>query len=355
MMPSNFPVPASVCLLRLSALGDVCHCIALVRALQRAWPETRISWIIGPLEHQLVADLPDVEFIVHNKRDGLSGLWALRRRLKRRRFDWLLHAQVSLRANLIASQVRYRYRLGFDRRRAREGHQWLRGFRIASVHQQHQADAMLEFARFFSIDTEQIDPAPPIPEGARAFARLHQPTPRRAVLISPASSHSGRNWSATAYAELNDWIQDTLERPVILIGGPSASEKSLADSICRQAHKPPLNLVGQDTLKQALAMLDRAACLVTPDSGPAHFASALGTPVVGLYAATWSQRSGPRSSLDLCVDRYPEAARQFMGKAPDALRWGQRIEKPGVMGLIDVDSVKHKLELALSRQQQRRS
>jgi heptosyltransferase I len=70
----------------------------------------------------------------------------------------------------------------------------------------------------------------------------------------------------------------------------------------------------------------------------------VGTPVIGLYAATPSARSGPYNSLDLCVDRYAEAARKFRGKAPGELRWGQRIEYPGVMNLIDVGDVAEKLD-----------
>ena len=69
-----------------------------------------------------------------------------------------------------------------------------------------------------------------------------------------------------------------------------------------------------------------------------------GTPVIGLYAATWSKRSGPFNSLDLCVDRFPEAARKFHSKEPEELRWGTRIEFPGVMDLIDPESVIEKLD-----------
>jgi len=343
--------PRQICLLRLSALGDVCHCIALVRALQRGWPETGICWIIGTLEHRLVADLPGVEFIVLNKRDTLNSFSTLRRQLAGRRFDWLLHAQVSLRANLLATQVNAEHRLGFDQARSREGHGWLVKHRIAAASQQHQADAFLEFARFFGLETDDIDPAPPIPDTARTFAHEHQPQAGQAVLISPASSHAGRNWRPEAYAALADWIHSELERPVILVGGPSTREQALAEAIEATARHPLKNLVGQDTLKQLLAMLDRAACLVSPDSGPVHFASALGTPVVGLYAATWSKRSGPRNSLDLCVDRFELAAERFAGKKASALPWGKRLEKPGVMDLVDLQSVKGKVRQAVGRWQ----
>ena len=75
----------------------------------------------------------------------------------------------------------------------------------------------------------------------------------------------------------------------------------------------------------------------------------MGTPVIGLYAATPSRRSGPYNSIDLCVDKYTEAAQKFRQKAPQELRWGQRIELPGVMDLIepgDVMKILDELKLA---------
>lgn len=340
--------PESLCLLRLSALGDVCNMVPVVRAFQHAWPNLSVTWIIGKPEHRLVADLPGVEFIVFDKTAGRAGIAMLRRRLAGRRFDVLVHAQVSLRANLLSMIVRARRRVGFDRLRSREGHGLVVGERIAAVPFQHQALAFLEFARHFGLPAEGIDRRPPIPDDAVEFAQRHQPDPHRAVLISPASSHRLRNWHARGYAEVADWIIATTGRPVILVGGPSDAERRLGCDIERQMRHRPLNLIGQDTLKQALAMLDRAACLITPDAGPAHFAAALGRPVIGLYAATWSRRSGPFGSLEHCVDRFPEAAREFAGKPPEALPWGKRLEYPGVMDLIDAGSVIERVEHLLS-------
>ena len=49
--------PRSICLLRLSALGDVTHVLPVVRALRMAWPDVAITWIIGKPEHKLLEGL----------------------------------------------------------------------------------------------------------------------------------------------------------------------------------------------------------------------------------------------------------------------------------------------------------
>ncbi len=121
-------------------------------------------------------------------------------------------------------------------------------------------------------------------------------------------------------------------------------EKEMSTAIERTMQSPCLNLVGKDTLEQSKALLKKAALVIAPDSGPAHIASALGTPVIGLYAATWSRRSGPYNSLDLCVDRFAQAAVKFRNSTAQALRWGTRIEEPGVMDLIEISDVIKKLK-----------
>jgi len=45
-LPFDHP-PDQLCLIRLSAIGDTCHTVPVVRAIQRAWPATKLTWIIG--------------------------------------------------------------------------------------------------------------------------------------------------------------------------------------------------------------------------------------------------------------------------------------------------------------------
>jgi heptosyltransferase I len=108
------------------------------------------------------------------------------------------------------------------------------------------------------------------------------------------------------------------------------------------------NRIGVDKLPQLLALLARATVLLSPDSGPAHMATVVGTPVIGLYAATNPDRSGPYLSRDWCVNAYPQAAERFRGRRPEELPWTTKIEVPGVMDLIEVPQVTAKLDTLLA-------
>jgi heptosyltransferase I len=331
--------PESICILRLSALGDVTHVIPVVRALQRSWPQTRLTWIIGTLERRLLGPLENLEFLVFDKSGGWRAVRRLRRDLAERRFDLLLHMQVSARANLLSRLVRSPARLGWDRPRSRDFHHWFTNRHIASVPLQHQVEAFLEFPRALGIEPGEPCWDLPVSADALAWADERLQPGRPPIVLSPCSSHPQRNWRPEHYAAVADFAVTRFGAQIILSGGPGGAERCMAVAIENSMQHGCLNLVGQDTLEQLKALLSRAELVISPDAGPAHIASALGTPVLGLYAATWSKRSGPYRSLDLCVDRFSQAARKFRGKEPEELRWGTRIEVPGVMDLIQPDDV----------------
>src|SRR5262249_1610249 len=93
-----------------------------------------------------------------------------------------------------------------------------------------------------------------------------------------------------------------------------------------------------------LALIARATVLLSPDAGPVHMATMVGTPVIGLYACTRSARTGPYHSREWCIDRYKLAAQRFRGRSAEALPSQGKIEQPGVMDLIEVDDVRERLD-----------
>jgi heptosyltransferase I len=78
-------------------------------------------------------------------------------------------------------------------------------------------------------------------------------------------------------------------------------------------------------------------------------ATAVATPVVGLYATSNRHRTGPYSSQHLVVDKYPEAVEREFGKRVEDLRWGERVRNPNAMDLIEVEEVTAKLDLAFAQ------
>jgi heptosyltransferase I len=336
--------PESICILRLSALGDVSHVIPLVRQIQTQWPECKITWVCGKFEHKLLQLLPGINFVAFDKKAGWRAYYSLWKTLCKQRFDVLLHMQVAARANIASRMISAKIRLGWDIQRSRDLHHLFINHSVPAAKMQHQVDGFLSFGKTLGLQPALPQWNLPLTQKARAFVQNHVQAGKPLLVISACSSHALRNWRAEAYAQVADYAVERYGFQVILSGGPASIEVEMAQSIQQRMTQPVLNLVGQDTLEELLGLLDAADVVISPDSGPAHLANALAVPVIGLYACTWSRRSGPYNSLDYCVDKFEQAAEQFLGKKAEDLFWGTKIEKPGVMDLISVEEVCRQLD-----------
>jgi len=336
--------------LRLSAIGDCCHTLPVVRTLQRAWPETSITWIIGNTEFQLLRGAADIEFVTFDKSRGLRAYGDLRRTLRGRHFAVLLDMHASMRANLASCTVRADERIGFDKARARDW-QWLFTNRtIAAQPRQHVMDGLFGFVEALGITDRELRWDIPVADRDREFAANLCTGTGPVCVISPCSSQrlrNYRNWSVENYAAVAAYLAAKHGAQVILTGGPTDYEKAYGEKICRAAASPVTNVIGRTSLKQLLAVIDRADLVICPDSGPAHMATAVGTPVIGLYATSNRHRTGPYLSQHLVVDAYPEAVQREFGQPVEALAWGKRVRDPDAMDLIRLDSVLEKIDLVL--------
>jgi len=337
--------PGSLCLLRLSAIGDVTHMLPIVATLRQNWPDTKITWIIGKSEYQLVKSLLHVEFIVFDKSNGLAEYAALRRFVSGRRFDVLLMMQVALRASLISLLIKADIKIGYDKRRSRDFQQLFSNQQINGPDRVHVLDSFFQFLEKLGLVRRQMDwllKAGPL---EREFASK-QIAQGQTVIINPCSSaraNNWRNWSQASYARV---IDNLMERgvKVILTGGPVDIEKLFAERVAELCKQKPLNLTGQTSLLQLLALLEQAVCLVAPDTGPAHMATIAGIPVIGLYASSNPFRTGPYNSQSMVVNAYPAALQKYKQKSVDQAAWGERVRNSQVMGMISVEEVMSKID-----------
>ncbi|MFG6158584.1 glycosyltransferase family 9 protein [Halomonas sp. 1390] len=343
--------PQHICVLRLSALGDVCNLVPTVRALQRQWPEARITWIVGKGEHSLLAGLSGVEFVVYDKATGLAGMRALWRQLADTRFDVLLHMQQALRASVLSLGLKADLRVGYDKARAKDAQHWFTQRQLAPHARAHVLESYLDFARLLGVEDLSLIWDLPVPEAAVEEARgITGEAPY--LLISPCANprlRNFRNWSAEGYAAVIEhaWRQHGLK--TVLTGGGSTQERELGERI--QALCSPevvIDVIGETSLKGLLALIRDARAVIAPDSGPVHMANALGAPVVGLYATTNPDRAGPYCWRAFVVNRYPDAVRSYLHKDPETLPWGQRVRHPDAMSLIRAEDVIDRLEALLS-------
>ena len=323
--------------------------VPVVNRIRQVWPETRIVWVTGSAEHSLLKGLAGVEFIVYDKKTGFKGMQAIWKQLAGTRFDLLLHMQAALRASVLSVGIKADVKLGFDKARAKDW-QWLfTNQKIAPRKNGHVVEGFYDFLQALEIAPKspmELQWQLPVSDAAIAEAAEKCPC-ERYVVISPCSSQRARNfrnWTLDGYVAVVEHLYNTYGVKAVITGGNRDIEHHYAKEIMERASTPVLNLVAQTSLQGLVALIQRASLVIAPDSGPVHFANAVGTPVIGLFATSNVQRTGPYKWQQWAVNKYPEAAQTYMNKSVEQLGWGQRVRHPHAMELIEEADVLEKID-----------
>ena len=334
--------PRHVCIVLLTGLGDVVHGLPVVNALRRAWPGTRITWVVEPMPAGILQPHPSIDqVIVFEKKRGVAGVLDLRRRMARERFDLTINFNIYFKSIFPTLFSRAQERWTFGRDRARDG-VWLAGNRHVPARQRrHTQDMFLEFVEVLGVDPYplewRLEVTPAELEQQERF--VEQLGGRRAVALVPASANVKKDWPAQRYVDVVNAIERDLGARAVLVGGPGGREVEAARTIEAGAAQQPLWMMG-DGVRRLIWILDACAAAVAPDTGPLHIARAVGTPVVGLFGHTNPWRVGPyRSYEDLWIDAYTEP-----GEAPDPSNFTPKL---GRMETIESRVVIEKVERAL--------
>ena len=339
------PPPLEICIVMLSALGDAVHVLPVVNALKRAWPETRITWVIQPIPYQLVSDHPAIdEFVVFERKKGplaWQSFHDVAQVLRNRQFDLLLGLQVYLKAGILTGLIQSKIKLGFDRARARDT-QWLfTNRRIPQHAPQHVQDQYFEFLHFIGVNPNPISWGLYLSDREKEeqeafFARVGN----HACAVVVGTSKRAKNWTPDGYARVLEEVESRHGLTPVIVGGPSAVERSIANQIMATTKATVVDTLGNN-IRKLVWILEGSALLISPDTGPLHISRALGTPVVGLFGHTNPHRSGPyRAFCDLIVDRFeqhPEEGYTVSHTYRNRMKY------------ITVENVMEKVSLALER------
>jgi len=330
--------PYSLCILRLSALGDVCNTIATVQAIQKQWPDTHITWITGKLEAQLLQAIDGVEVIVFDKKTGLEGYKSLWKQLKGRKFDALLHMQYAIRASVATLGIKAKYKLGFSSDRSQDFQTLFTNVKVPSPSSLHVADGLMAFAHQIGVPQSELTWSLSYSEQDARWAETKRLADKPNLLLVPGASKAYKNWNAKGYVDVINHAREKSWN-VILAGSTAKVEVDLAERIQSLLTEPCLNLVGQSSIMQMLALIDKVEMVIAPDTGPAHMASAMQTPIIGLYAHHNPVRVGPYNYLKYAVSVYEETIFAETGKTSQELSWRTRAKDEKAMNRITSDRV----------------
>ena len=331
--------PESLCILRLSAIGDVTHALAVVQEIQRFYPKCEITWIVGKAENALLSAVSTgIHFEVYDKKSGWKGVLALWKKLKNQRFDALLNMQTAVRASVLSLGIKAKYKIGFGEKRSREGQRFFVNHRIQDPRNPHVLDGFMAFAQEIGVPPFaprwSLTLPPQANEKVRSFLSVNQ----KNLVIAPCSSKAEKDWSPEGYATVANYAHSR-NMHVVLCGSAAPREVKMMEKITALCDFQPTNACGKTSLAELVALIAQADAVIAPDSGPAHIATMTGTPVIGLYAYHNPWRTGPYHNLANVVSVYEQNARREFGKASAELPWATKLKTPNLMAEIQADAV----------------
>jgi len=290
-----------VLIVKLSSIGDVIHALPVASALKRRYPSMRITWAVERWTAPLVDGHPAIDRVVvfpsMVEWPARPGAWwsemrAAVRALRLESYDAALDLQGLARSAMVSVLSRAPYRIA--RAGQREGAHLVSAGQPLPRAPIHAVDECLLVAQALGADVDPVEFGLPVSDATRQSAdrllEAHGVSGERPlIVVNPSAARSWKHWPAARWRDVIDRLADA--GTIVVIG--TASQAPAHRAIVARAVRPPVDLTGQTTLAEVIALIDRASLHLAPDTGTVHMAVALGTPVVAVYGPTPRLRVGP--------------------------------------------------------------
>ncbi len=303
-----------VLIIRLSSIGDVIHALPVSAALKEAYPHLHLTWIVEEMSAEIVRLNPLVDRVIVLPRSRWKRgrktdpqVWKeylqFLKELRNEKFDLSLDLQGYAKSGIMALAARATKRVGW--RKMRDGSGIISPPVPVCKESLHRVEWFLDVVRSLGIK-QPIDeakfPLMPSSEAMESVSLLLKEggiSPGKPyVVVNPAAGNLVRRWGAENYSEVVREIANRLALPCVLIGTERDAELNrevvrLSKAGFQQTVSLPLDLAGKTSLSEVVALLTEGCLHICGDTGSAHIAAALQTPVVAIYGPTDPTFAGP--------------------------------------------------------------
>ena len=310
-MPKPPETPLRLLIVAPSWVGDVVMATPTLRRIREALPGAMIGVLHKPGVGAVLQGLDSFDELIAAHPGGMMGHKHSAAKLRQRQFDTALLLTNSFSTALTTRMAGIPRRIGYDRdgrgillthklRAPKTNATW--SIVPAVDYYWHAASALINSP--CGDEEHQLEPANDagdhrLPDGAvmelgvsdadeakaDELLRAAGIDGERFAILNPGGNNPAKRWPAERFSQLADWLNREHGLRVLVNGSPAEAE--LADEITKGAETGPRSLPELGgTLGGLKALVRRAAMLITNDTGPRHFAAALGTPLITLFGPT---------------------------------------------------------------------
>ena len=283
-----------ILVIKLSSLGDIAHALPAVRALMERTGAV-IDWVVQPEYSSLLACCPDVDRIIaYPRQHPFRGLAGFVRELRRNRYDIIVDLQGLLKSAVTARLARGSRRVGPAW--AREGAHNL----YSDQPPRRPGPRRHAVAELMDVVDWVAPGSGPPPEPLLHLPELEADSrPGPHVALAPFSRWLTKDWPLEKFAELGRRLASEMGCQIRIVGGPG--EAARGEELAREIGDRARSDCGRTDLPGLCALLRSMDLVISVDSGPMHWADAMGVPLVAVFGATDPVRTGPHRQLDHVV------------------------------------------------------
>ncbi len=279
-----------ILIVRTDRIGDVVLATPLIRALRETFPYAFIAAMVRPYTKDVLANNPHLSEIlvddVEGERKGYRGFWKQVQNLRMYQFDTALLLLPTERAAWMLFFAGIKTRIGVGRKFYevitfmksvdRHGYKPLR----------HEADYCLDLGKAIGVKDVFLKPEILLTADERQHGMkiLQDAGVRKNDLIigiHPGSGGSSPNWRIEKYVELAEKILQEHRAKIVITG--DRHEKYFSEHFQKIRSPHLIDLIGELTLRELIAVISHYTCLFSPSTGPMHIAAALGVPTVSIF------------------------------------------------------------------------
>ncbi|MBP9020166.1 MAG: lipopolysaccharide heptosyltransferase II [Syntrophobacterales bacterium] len=291
-------------------IGDVVMTFPAIAAVRKTMPEARITALAKPWVAELLRLCPDVDEVMlfqsPGTHDGLSGKLRLAAELRARRFDAAILLQNAIEAAIIARLARIPVRAGYDSdcRRLLLTHSVGRTREIRKVHQIDYYLEMIKALGFVSAGRDvRLNLGDDYREAGKDLLQRYGIGGGRILVgMAPGATYGpAKRWYPDRFAGVSDRLHEEFNGETLLFG--SKADHAVAEEVKKHAVYPVVNVAGQTSLKEAIALIAQCRLFISNDSGLMHVAGALGVPLVAVFGSTNPVTTSPVGEKSIIVTK----------------------------------------------------